>query len=61
MLFEDWDWENEPRVCTIHVSFVPCRKGHVGDDWGVGCEFSVDTYVVAIVGAWHQGWIGEGA
>lgn len=54
------EWDDDPIVCTTHVSHIPCRKGHVGDDWGVGCEFSTDPYVVAIVGAWHRGWIDEG-
>lgn len=58
-MYSDWGLEIEAMVCSSHLAFVPCRKGHVGEFWGVGCVFSTDPYVVAIVGAWHRGEIDE--
>lgn len=55
----DEDFDDSPMVCTSHVRFVPCRKGHEGDEWGVGCEFSTDPLAVALVDAYHRGWITE--
>lgn len=58
-MYENWDFDIKAEVCTTHVASVPCRKGHVGDFWGVGCTFSTDPYIVAIVMAWHKGEISE--
>lgn len=59
MDWENWALDIEAMVCTTHLRFVPCRKGHVGDLWGVGCTFSTDPYAVAILMAWQRGWIDE--
>lgn len=54
------DWEEDcPMVCTTHLAFVPCRKGHVGELWGVGCTFSIDSNELALVAAWHRGEIDD--
>ena len=51
----DEDFDDALMVCTTHKRFVPCRRGHVDGEWGVGCEFSKEPHAVMIV-AFYQSY-----